>query len=158
MDLYQELILEHSKRPLHAGLRDPFDAESHQINTTCGDEITLRVRLDGDTVQDVSYDALGCAISIASASVLAQEVIGHDLSESLDTYEAIHAMLTSKGTDSGDESVIGDAVAFVGVSKYPSRVKCALLPWAAFTDALHQAGIDVSHQTTTTQLTNGRTA
>lgn len=144
MDLYQELILEHSKRPLHAGLREPFEAEVHHVNPTCGDEVTLRVHVEGSgadaVVKDISYDALGCSISTASTSVLADEVIGHTLAEAMTTHEAMRAMLTSKGADPGDEEVIGDGVAFAGVSRYPARVKCALLGWMAFTDALHQAG------------------
>ena len=149
MDLYQELILEHSKRPQHSGLRDPFDAETHHVNTTCGDEVTLRVRLSDNgsgepVVDDVSYDALGCSISVASTSVLAEEVIGHTVAESLETFAAMRAMLTSKGQDPGDEEQIGDGVAFAGVAQYPARVKCALLSWSAFTDALARAGADIS--------------
>jgi nitrogen fixation NifU-like protein len=148
MDLYQELILEHSKRPHHAGLREPFAVEVHHVNPTCGDEVTLRIRLEGEgasaVVRDVSYDALGCSISTAATSVLADEVIGHSVAEALTTHEAMRHMLTSKGADAGDEAVIGDGVAFAGVARYPARVKCALLGWMAFTDALHQAGIDTS--------------
>jgi nitrogen fixation NifU-like protein len=148
MDLYQELILDHSKRPHHAGLREPFDAEVHHINPTCGDEVTLRVDVTGEgsdaVVSDVSYEARGCSISVASASVLAEEVIGRPVSEALGTFEAMRTMLTSKGTVPGDEEVIGDGVAFAGVSKYPARVKCALLGWTAFTDALVRAGVDIA--------------
>jgi len=153
MDLYQELILEHSKRPQHAGLREPFDAEVHHINPTSGDEVTLRVDVTGTggdaVVTDVSYQAQGCSISVASSSVLAEEVIGHSVSEALETFEAMRAMLTSKGTVPGDEDVIGDGVAFAGVSKYPARVKCALLGWTAFTDALARAGVDISTTSST---------
>jgi nitrogen fixation NifU-like protein len=148
MDLYQELILDHSKRPHHAGLREPFDAEVHHINPTCGDEVTLRVDVSGEgadaVVTDVSYDARGCSISVASSSVLAEEVIGRPVPEALATFEAMRAMLTSKGAVKGDEEVIGDGVAFAGVAKYPARVKCALLGWTAFTDALARAGVDIS--------------
>ena len=144
MDLYQELILEHSKRPHRAGLREPFDAEVHHVNPTCGDEVTLRVVLAGDTVTDVSYDALGCSISVASASVLTEQVTGHSVREALEAYTAMRSMLTSKGEDPGDEAVIGDGVAFAGVARYPARVKCALLGWTAFTDALARAGADIS--------------
>jgi len=148
MDLYQELILDHSKRPHHAGLREPFDAEVHHINPTCGDEVTLRVDVSGEgadaVVTDVSYDARGCSISVASSSVLAEEVIGRPVTEALGTFEAMRTMLTSKGAVSGDEEVIGDGVAFAGVAKYPARVKCALLGWTAFTDALARAGVDIS--------------
>jgi len=148
MDLYQEIILEHSKRPLHAGLREPFNSQVHHVNPTCGDEVTLRVQLDGQgrsaVVADVSYDATGCSISTAATSVLADEVIGHSVKEALSSFAAMRKMLTSKGTDPGDEDEIGDGVAFAGVSKYPARVKCALLGWMAFTDALTQAGVDTS--------------
>lgn len=144
MDLYQELILEHSKRPQHAGLREPFEAEVHHVNPTCGDEVTMRIHIEdtaeGPVVEDISYDALGCSISMASTSILAEESIGRPLSEVLTTFEAMKAMLTSKGEDPGDEEVIGDGVALAGVGKYPARVKCALLGWMAFTDALHQSG------------------
>jgi nitrogen fixation NifU-like protein len=147
MDLYQQLILDHSKRPVHAGLRDPFDAEVHHVNPTCGDEITLRVRLTGEgedrTVEDISYDSQGCSISVASASILAEEVTGHPLTKALETFAAMRSMLTSKGADPGDEEVIGDGVALSGVAKYPARVKCALLSWMAFTDALQRSGISI---------------
>ena len=143
MDLYQELILEHSKRPVRFGLREPFEAEVHHINPTCGDEVTLRVHLSGagaDTVvEDVSYDSVGCSISVASASILAEEITGETLAQARETVEAMRSMLTSKGEDPGDEERIGDGVALSGVAKYPARVKCALLSWMAFTDALHQA-------------------
>lgn len=144
MDLYGELILDHAKRPRHVGLREPFDAEVHHVNPTCGDEISLRVRLAGGVLEDVSYDALGCSISVASASVLAEESTGRPLSETLDTYQHLRAMLTSKGLDPGDPEQIGDAVAFAGVARYPARVKCALLPWTAYLDALARAGVDIS--------------
>ncbi|MBC9957409.1 Fe-S cluster assembly sulfur transfer protein SufU [Yimella sp. cx-51] len=148
MDLYQQLILDHSKQPQHAGLRAPFDAQTYHVNTSCGDEITLRVHLEGEgadaRVADVSYDSIGCSISVASASILAEETIGHTVGESLATYTAMRAMLTSRGQDAGDEELIGDGVALAGVSKYPARVKCALLSWAAYTDALARAGADIS--------------
>ncbi len=158
MDLYQELILDHSKRPHHAGLREPFDAEVHHINPTCGDEVTLRVDVSGEgadaVVTDVSYDARGCSISVASSSVLAEEVIGRPVAEALATFEAMRAMLTSKGAVKGDEEVIGDGVAFAGVAKYPARVKCALLGWTAFTDALARAGVDISTSRSDTSSTS----
>jgi len=144
MDLYAELIIEHSKRPRRAGLREPFDAEVHHVNPTCGDEVTLRVRLDGDTVADISYEALGCSISVAATSVLAEEVTGRPVAEALETYRAMHRMLTSRGTDPGDPEQLGDGVALAGVSRYPARVKCALLGWTAFTGALARAGVDIS--------------
>lgn len=143
MDLYAELILEHSKRPHGVGLREPFGAQVHHVNPTCGDEVTLRVLVSGAGEQavltDVSYDALGCAISRASASVLHDAVAGRPVAEVLATHTAMHAMLTSRGADPGDEAVLGDGVALAGVSRYPARVKCALLGWMALTDALAQS-------------------
>lgn len=148
MDLYQELILEHSKRPQFAGLREPYEAETHHVNTSCGDEITLRVHVEGDgdeaVVKDVSYDSIGCSISVASASMLAENVVGQPLSYAQAVFGETREMLTSKGQKSGDEELIGDAIALAGVSKYPARVKCALLSWSAFQDALGKIGLDLS--------------
>jgi nitrogen fixation protein NifU and related proteins len=159
MDLYQEIILEHSKRPLHAGLREPFNAQVHHVNPTCGDEVTLRVQLSGEgdsaVVADVSYDATGCSISTAATSVLADEVIGHSVGEALTSFMAMRRMLTSKGTDPGDEAEIGDGVAFAGVAQYPARVKCALLGWMALTDALTQAGVDISETSASSSAPSG---
>jgi nitrogen fixation NifU-like protein len=151
MDLYQEIILEHSKRPHHAGLREPFDAQVHHVNPTCGDECTLRIQLTGEgrsaVISDLSYDAIGCSISTASTSVLTDEVIGRTVDEALTSFAAMRTMLTSKGADPGDEELIGDGVAFAGVSKYPARIKCALLGWTAFTDALARSGVDIASNT-----------
>ena len=148
MDLYQELILDYAKHPQHAGLREPFDSQVRHVNATCGDEVTLRIHVTGTSVDacvdDISYDSLGCSISLASASVLAEKVIGHSVGESLYTFEAMRQMLTSKEQNLCDVEVIGDGVAFAGVAKYPARVKCVLLVWTAYTDALIQAGVDIT--------------
>ncbi|UYP20791.1 SUF system NifU family Fe-S cluster assembly protein [Rhodococcus sp. Z13] len=136
--MYQEVILDHYKHPHHRGLREPFGAEVHHVNPTCGDEVTLRVHLDGDTVADVSYDGQGCSISQASTSVLTDQVIGTSLGDALKIVESFVEMVSSRGTVEGDEDVIGDGIAFAGVAKYPARVKCALLGWMAFKDAVAQ--------------------
>ncbi|WP_030163076.1 MULTISPECIES: Fe-S cluster assembly sulfur transfer protein SufU [Actinomycetes] len=142
--MYQEVILDHYKHPQGRGLRDPFGAEVHHVNPTCGDEVTLRVQLsdDGDKITDVSYDGQGCSISQASTSVLFEQLVGQDVQEALATVDAFNQMMTSRGTVDGDEEVIGDGVAFAGVSKYPARVKCALLGWMAFKDALAQTVVN----------------
>lgn len=139
--MYQEVILDHYKNPQHAGLRDPFDAEVHHVNTSCGDELTLRVHLseDGATVEDVSYEAEGCSISQASTSVMAEEIVGRPVEEAMETLAAFEEMVTSRGQIEGDPEVLGDGVAFAGVSKYPARVKCALLGWKAFQAATSEA-------------------
>ncbi len=144
MDLYQQLILDHSKTPVGSGLREPYDAQVHHVNPTCGDEVTLRVRVADGAVEDISYAAHGCSISVASTSILAEEVTGRPLTQALATYAAMKAMLTSRGQDQGDEEVLGDGIALAGVSRYPARVKCALLGWAAFTDALARSGVDIA--------------
>ena len=134
--MYQEIILDHYRSPHGAGLREPFDAESFQINPTCGDEITLRVALDGDTVRDVSHETLGCSISQASASVLTDLVVGRSVADSLTVLAAFQEMAQGRGQVEPDEDVLGDGVAFAGVARYPARVKCALLGWMAFKDAV----------------------
>jgi nitrogen fixation NifU-like protein len=138
-NLYQEIILDHYKRPRGKGLRDPYAVEVHHVNPTCGDEITLRVVLDGDTVTDVSYDGQGCSISQASASVLFEQLVGQSLDDDLATSEAFLELMQGRGQVEPDEDVLGDAVAFAGVAKYPARVKCALLAWMAWKDAVAQA-------------------
>jgi nitrogen fixation protein NifU and related proteins len=137
--MYQEIILDHYKHPHHRGLREPFDAEVHHVNPTCGDELTVRVQLDGGTVADVSYDGQGCSISQASASVMTDLVIGRRLDEALTVQEAFLALVQGRGKVVPDEEVLEDAVAFSGVAKFPARVKCALLGWMAFKDAAVQA-------------------
>jgi nitrogen fixation NifU-like protein len=137
--LYQEIILEHYRKPHHRGLREPFEAEVHHLNPTCGDEITLRVHLDGDQVADVSYDGHGCSISQASASVMTDLVIGKGVDDALAVHEEFLRLMQSKGELVPDEDVLEDAVAFAGVSRYPARIKCALLAWMAWKDATAQA-------------------
>jgi nitrogen fixation protein NifU and related proteins len=140
--MYQEIILDHYKNPHHAGLREPFDAEVHHVNPTCGDEVTLRVRLAGAgrdaVVEDVSYDALGCSISQASTSVLADLLIGRSVAEALTVHEDFLTLMQGRGTVEPDEDVLEDGVAFAGVAKFPARVKCALLGWMAWKDATSQ--------------------
>jgi nitrogen fixation NifU-like protein len=141
--LYQEIILDHYRTPHHHGLRDPFDTQVHHVNPTCGDEVTLRVKLSGPdsdaVVQDISYDAMGCSISQASTSVMTDLTIGLTLPEALAVLDEFNKMVTSRGKIAGDEDTLGDGIAFAGVSKYPARVKCALLGWMAFKDAAVQA-------------------
>jgi len=137
--LYQEIILDHYRNPHHAGLREPFEAEVHHVNPTCGDEVTLRVHVDDGTVSDVSYHAEGCSISQASASVLTDLVIGRPLDEAFAAHESFLALMQGKGQVEPDEDVLEDGIAFAGVAKFPARIKCALLSWMAFKDAALQA-------------------
>src|SRR5690606_7373178 len=135
--MYQELILEHYKHPVGRGLREPYDAEVHHVNPTCGDEVTLRVKLaDGGKVLDVSYDGQGCSISQAAASVLHELATGSTVTESLAVVDEFTRLMQGRGQVEADEDVLGDAVAFAGVAKFPARVKCALLAWMAYKDAV----------------------
>jgi nitrogen fixation NifU-like protein len=137
--LYQEIILDHYKRPHGRGLREPFEAEAHHVNPTCGDEVTIRVHLADGLIEDVSYDGMGCSISQASASVLHDLVLHREVAEALERHEAFVALMSGRGHVEPDEELLEDGVAFAGVAKYPARVKCALLPWMAFKDATARA-------------------
>ena len=134
--MYQEIILDHYRNPHHKGLRDPYDAEVHHVNPTCGDEVTVRVKVVDGTVEDVSYVSQGCSISQASTSVMTDLVIGKPVDEALTIGDEFLALMQSRGSGDPDEDLLEDAVAFAGVSRYPARVKCALLGWMAFKDAV----------------------
>ena len=143
--LYQELILDHYKRKVGFGLAgdEAGSATSHQRNPICGDEITVRVRVEGDTVRDVTWEGAGCSISQASASMLAVLVDdregGMPRAEATALIDGFRTSLRSRGTIPIDEETYGDAEALSGVSKYTARVKCAMLAWVAFEDALSRA-------------------
>jgi nitrogen fixation protein NifU and related proteins len=138
--MYQEIILDHYRHPQHRGLREPYDVEVHHVNPTCGDEVTLRVRLSDGVVRDVSYDSIGCSISQASASVMSGLLRDRDVDDALGVQEQFLTLLQSRGEgDGAGLDRLEDAVAFAGVSRYPARIKCALLPWMAWKDATLQA-------------------
>ena len=155
--LYQEIILDHYKNPHHQGLREPYQAEVHHVNPTCGDEITLRVHLAGDgqdaVVEDVSYDAEGCSISQAATSVMTDLVIGRPVAEALAVHQEFLTLMQGRGTVEPDEEVLEDGIAFAGVARFPARVKCALLSWMAWKDATSQvlgaATVDAAAETKT---------
>jgi nitrogen fixation NifU-like protein len=138
-DLYQEIILDHYRARHHSGLREPYDAEVHHVNPSCGDEVTLRIHLDGDVVGDVSYLGVGCSISQASTSVMSDLVIGRPVAYGMDLHEEFLALMQSKGEIEPNEDRLEDGIAFAGVAKFPARVKCALLGWSAFKDAVIRA-------------------
>ena len=137
--IYQEIILDHYRHPHHKGLRNPFDVEVHHVNPTCGDEVTVRVHVLDGMISDVSYDGEGCSISQASTSVMTDLVIGKPVGDALQTHEAFLALMQSRGSMEPDEDVLEDGIAFAGVSRYPARVKCALLGWMAWKDATARA-------------------
>ncbi len=137
--LYQEIILDHYKSPHHAGLREPYEAEVHHVNPTCGDEVTLRVHLADGLVSDISYDAEGCSISQASTSVLTDLLIGKPVHEANEVHQTFLELMQGRGQVEPDEDILEDGIAFAGVAKFPARIKCALLGWMAWKDATAQA-------------------
>lgn len=150
--MYQQLILEHAKTrsggdlpPAAAAVApaEPGVGQSHQLNPVCGDEITLRLELDRSgtlvSVKDVSWAGDGCAISMASASILSELSEGMTPAELGSVITVFRELMRSRGRLEADEEVLGDAAALAGVAKYPARVKCAMLAWVAAEDALHQA-------------------
>lgn len=136
--MYQEIILDHYRNPHGKGLAESFTTEVHHVNPTCGDEITLRVSGDEGDFR-ISYENLGCSISQASASVMYDLIDGKSFADAMRVSDAFMAMMQSQGAGSPDEDVLEDAVAFHGVSKYPARIKCALLGWMAYKDAASAA-------------------
>ncbi len=144
--LYQEIILDHSKRRKGEGLVDAEEhpaADNHQYNPTCGDEINLRVQLSDDknTIEKISWEGDGCSISMAAASVLSDMAPGMDLSEFQELIDQFREMLRSRGKIEPDEEIFGDAAAFAGVSKFVARVKCAMLSWVAAEEAAKEASV-----------------
>jgi nitrogen fixation NifU-like protein len=154
--MYQEIILDHYRAPKHKGLREPYEAEVHHVNPTCGDEVTLRVHLSDDstTVEDISYEATGCSISQASVSVMTELLIGRSIDHDLAVATSFLEMVQSRGAVEPDEDVLEDAVAFAGVARYPARVKCALLGWMAWKDAVAQAGGAINRRAATASMSS----
>lgn len=136
--LYQEVILDHYKRPKNKVLRPNPTAQVKHVNTSCGDEITLNLHADTSTIETVTWSGVGCSISQASASVMSELMAGRQVSDALALIDEYQSMLQSKGGDSGNEKRLEDGVAFAGVAKFPARVKCALLSWMALKDAIVQ--------------------
>ena len=137
--MYQEIILDHYREKLNSGLREPFQAEVHHVNPSCGDEITLRAELDGNRIVDISYHSEGCSISQASTSVMSELLIDRDVDDAMKLHDEFLEMMQSQGKATPDEDRLEDGVAFVGVSQFPARVKCAMLAWVALEDAIAKA-------------------
>jgi nitrogen fixation NifU-like protein len=136
-DLYQEIILDHYKKPRHQGRLEGDRVEVRHYNPVCGDEVTLGLRLEGDRVAAIAVDGKGCSISQASASVMSELVLDRTVAEALAAGEEFRRLL--HGEAAGDDETLGDGVAFAGVARYPVRIKCALLGWMAFKDAAARA-------------------
>ena len=137
--LYQEVILDHYKHPQHKGLNPVYTAQVSHVNTSCGDEITLNLNVENNVITSITWDGQGCSISQASVSILGDLLTGKTFSQAEEVVNAFSELMASKGTAAGDPEILEDAVAFAGVSKFPGRVKCALLGWMAFKDAAIQS-------------------
>jgi nitrogen fixation NifU-like protein len=131
--LYQQLILDHSKQRSGFGELEHADAQRFERNPTCGDEITLQLLLDPgtDRIASIAWHGSGCSISQASASVLSELAPGLTVTELQGRIDVFREMMRSRGAGEPDEDLLGDAIAFHGVSKYVMRIKCAMLSWTA---------------------------
>ena len=138
-NLYQEVILDHYKNPQNKVLDPNSDIQVHHVNPSCGDEVTLGVILDGDKVISITWEGVGCSISQASTSIASDLLTGKTLEQARSISDDFLELMQSKGSVEGDPEILEDAVALAGVSKYPARIKCALLGWMAFKDASLQA-------------------
>jgi nitrogen fixation protein NifU and related proteins len=136
-DLYQEIILDHYRKPRHPGRLDDGHVQVRHYNPVCGDELTVGLRLDGERVSAIAVDGRGCSISQASASVMSELVLDRTVPQALEVAEAFRRLMHGEGD--ADEELLGDGVAFAGVARYPVRVKCALLGWMAFKDVAARA-------------------
>jgi nitrogen fixation NifU-like protein len=136
--LYQEVILDHYRNPHHKGLNADSDIQVKHNNPSCGDEVTLNLKMNNGLVENISWDGVGCSISMASVSVMSDLLIGKNIDKANQILQDFTELMQSKGQSAGDEIVLEDAVAFAGVSKFPARIKCALLGWMAFKDASTQ--------------------
>ena len=141
--MYQQIILDAAHERRGEGELDPFDGESFQVNPTCGDQVNLRVRMsdDGERIAEVAWTGEGCSISRASIGIMIDMLEGASVEETKEMYELFRTLMASRGaglTEEIEES-LGDATAFVGVAKFPMRIKCALLGWMALRDAMDKA-------------------
>ncbi len=145
--LYQQVILDHSCKRIGAGRIDGFRFFSHQVNPTCGDEVTLAVEVnESGGLTQIVWEGEGCSISQASLSMMCDMLEQSDRQRIVKLYAAMEEMMHSRGQGVTDELLddLGDAAALEGTSKFPNRIKCALLGWYALRDALAKAGVDIS--------------
>jgi nitrogen fixation NifU-like protein len=152
--LYQEVILDHNRKPRNFREIENADRRIEGRNPLCGDQVTLWVKLDGDRVADVSFKGTGCAISKSSASLMTSTVKGKTVAETRELFDRFHDMITGKMTDA-DREKMGSLAALGGVSKFPLRVKCASLSWHALKSAIDGSGAVVSTENEGTPQTEG---
>ena len=143
-DLYQEVILDHNKRPRNFGTLEGANRTAEGYNPLCGDKLTLYLRMDGNVIQDVAFEGTGCAISKASASLMTESVKGKTLNEAQQLFARFHEMVTADAML--DTSPLGKLAVFSGVRDYPVRVKCAVLAWHTL-----RAAVDAKDEVVTTE-------
>ncbi len=136
--LYQEVILDHYRKPHHKGLQSGFDIQVKHNNPSCGDEVTLNLSMLDGNIKAISWDGVGCSISMASVSMMSDLLINQSYENANQILAEFVELMQSKGQSQGNEALLDDAVAFAGVSKFPARIKCALLGWMAYKDASSQ--------------------
>jgi nitrogen fixation NifU-like protein len=135
-DLYQEVILDHNRRPRNWGALPDETGHAEGYNPLCGDRLMLHVKIDGDRLAAISFEGSGCAISKASASLMTDAVKGRTLAEALDLFDRVHDMLTTPIDQPVDESSVGKLAVLAGVREFPTRVKCASLAWHTLKSAI----------------------
>ena len=148
-DLYQEIILDHNRRPRNFGALDGANRKATGHNPLCGDRLTLYLKLDGDRVADVMFEGSGCAISKASASMMTDAVKGRTVAEAEALFQGFHEMVTMGSGAAADPSRLGKLAVFAGVAEFPTRVKCASLPWHTLHAALQHPDSVVSTESET---------
>jgi len=141
-DLYQEIILDHNRHPANFRPMPDADRTVEADNPLCGDQLTLYLKLDGGRIADIAFQGSGCAISVASASLLTERLKGASVAEAEALFETMHAVLTDKPRPAGDDTDLGALAALAGVRRYPMRVKCATLSWHALKAALGGEGAE----------------
>jgi nitrogen fixation NifU-like protein len=135
-DLYQELILDHYRRPRNRGALEDADHKAEGANPLCGDHITIYLKVREDVVEEVTFEGSGCAISTASASIMTETLKGKTLAEAKAIFKTFHGLVTGEPMESGESRSLGKLAVFSGVCQYPARVKCATLAWHTLDSAL----------------------
>jgi len=142
-DLYRDVIVDHNRRPRNFGRLDPADAHADGFNPLCGDRLTMYVNLDGERIREAKFEGSGCAISVASASLLTEAVTGKSRAEVQKLFDDVHTLLTQHDA-SADTASLGKLAALGGVREFPARVKCASLCWHTLNAALDRATAPVT--------------
>ena len=143
-ELYQEIVMDHNRRPRNFGSMTDSTATSEGFNPLCGDQITLFLKVSEDIVEEISFEGVGCAISKSSASMMTEGVKGKSVEEALTVFEAFREMITAKSDGSKDSEILGDLEILKGVAQYPTRIKCATLSWHTLQAALQGTERDIS--------------